>query len=339
MKKKIAVVILNYNNWQDTLACAESVLASVVKPDWMFIVDNASTNDSVRWIRHWAAGNMDFALGELGARTCASKPLALIELNDSARHAPAFAADVVPYRHFLICSNTNRGYAGGNNLGISAALKLNADAVWILNNDTIVIPGALGAMRDRLFSKPRPGLCGSLLCYMSAPSQIQCRAGGFANKWTGISVLDGFRQEVSEACAENPDEVERRINFIYGASVMASRNFFEKVGLMDERYFLYCEEQDWAYSSNGRFDLTYAPNAVVYHKEGGSTQFSANKFNIHRAWQIVRSRMLLTCKHIPYALPVVCAAMVFCAIRMAWRRTHRLVVSRTQANHILKRFL
>ena len=310
----VAVVILHYNTWQDTLACVESVLASAQPPSQVFIVDNASTNDSVRWFRHWAAGNLEFALPEFGAPGSCRKPLSLAEI-DGDSPLPAMASSNV----VLVRNSANRGYAAGNNAGLRLAMQGDAEAVWILNNDTIVDKDALGAMYRRLFSRKKPGLCGSLIRYMES-GLVQCRGGGITNKWTGLSVLDGHKEDIAAALQATPDEVEQRINFIYGASVMASRTFIEHVGLMDERYFLYCEEQDWAYSARGRFDFAYAPDAVVYHREGGSTGFSRRKINVRALCHLTRSRVLLVAKHMPIALPSVCLSMAFAAMRMVWRR-------------------
>src|SRR3546814_1192637 len=54
------------------------------------------------------------------------------------------------------------------------------------------------------------------------------------------------------------------------ASLAISRPCVEAIGLMDERYFLYFEEIDWAMQARGRFSTGFAADAVVYHKEGGS---------------------------------------------------------------------
>lgn len=250
MKPSVAVVILNYNNWQDTIACAESVLNSAERPEQVILVDNASGNDSVRWFRHWAAGHLEFILSEWGVAAPVPKPLALQELppgqTEEGSDADGLQSAGVP-RLTLITNAVNRGYAAGNNTGIRHALAHGADAVWILNNDTVVDAHALGAMRDALFAKAHPGLCGSLIRYDGERETVQCRAGGRTNKWTGLSVLNGNRLPVSVARKEAPENVEKGINFIYGASVMASKAFLTEVGLLDERFFLYSEEQDWAY--------------------------------------------------------------------------------------------
>lgn len=302
---KIGVVILNYNGWQDTMACAESLLEGDVAPAWLVIVDNASGNDSVERLRQWGR--------TLAGAFPGGRRLELVEL-DEARAATAPPAPLV-----LLRRRQNGGYAAGMNAGIRPLLRWGADAVWLLNNDTIVEKQALGAMARRLFSKPRPGLCGSLVRYLDT-GRVQCRAGGRTNKWSGLSVLNGRGLSLEKARQSAAEDVEAGLDFIYGASVMASRDFICTVGLLDERYFLYCEEQDWAYSAAGRFDLAYAPDAVIWHKEGASTGFSHAAFNPRRLYNLLRSRLLLTARHTPAALPTVCAGIAFAAARMVWRR-------------------
>lgn len=309
----IGVVILNYNGWQDTIACAESVLASVSPPKWLIIVDNASADGSVRWLRHWAAGRMEFALAELGISAARHKPLSLNEL-DEAQLDTGEPAPLV-----LVHLERNRGYAAGMNAGIRLLMRWGADAVWMLNNDTIVEKQALGAMEKRLFSKSRPGLCGSLVRYLET-GLVQCCAGGQSNRWTGLSVLEGNGAPAESVASLAPETVEDRLDFIYGASVMASRLFIEQVGLLDERYFLYSEEQDWALRARGRFDFAYAPDAVIWHKEGATSGFSRASFNPRRLYDLTRSRLLLTATHTPAALPTVCLSIVYAAARMVWRR-------------------
>lgn len=301
---KIAVVVLNHNNWKDTISCVESLLAGGLRPHWMFIIDNASCNDSFVQLTYWAK------------RSVASEQLVIAESVEIMTLAPAPPAESV----LLIKNFENKGYAAGNNIGLSLGLQWGAHAFWILNNDTVVSPNALGAMKKHLFSKQRPGLCGSLICCMDTPQKVQCRAGGWTNKWTGLSELDGAELDIETALEDADIQVEARLNFIHGASVMASRQFVETVGLLDERYFLYSEEQDWAYSAKGRFDLAYAPDAIVYHKGGASTGFSSDKSALISFWHLTRSRLLLTWKHVPEALPTVCLAISWAAGRMLWRR-------------------
>ncbi len=299
-----AIIILNYNNTTDTIACAESVLASTVAPKWVFIVDNASTDGSMEKLLAWAEqSNIAFALNP----QVSPQEMQLVFLQ----------------------SESNRGYAAGNNLGISLAVQWGADAVWILNNDTEVEKEAHGAMLERLFSKQRPGLCGSLILYTDT-GLVQCCAGAKTNLWTGLSTFCGHNLTREQALQLSTHEVEQYVTYIDGASVMASREFIRTVGLMDERYFLYCEEQDWAYAAKNRFDFAYAPKAIVHHKEGSTTGFSKKKFAIKPLLRLTRSRILVTLKFRAWALPTVILSIVFAATRMLMRRMIRLLKNTIQ---------
>ena len=294
---RCGVVILNYNGSRDTIACVESLLRGNTLPSWVVIVDNASTDGSPEHLQQWAKNATGQPLPEM----------------DEAASAPPRGSLV------LLRARQNRGYAAGNNMALRLLMAWGADAVWLLNNDVVVDANALGAMLCRLFAKPRPGLCGARVYYMGT-DRMQCRAGGSVCQWTALATLDGYGFSTRRALSESVEAVEARLHFIYGASVMASRNFIQTVGLMDERYFLYCEEQDWAYSAKGRFDLAYAADAVVWHKEGGSTGHSRRQVSVRALLLLARSRILLTWKHKPQALPTVCLSIVFAAARMAWRR-------------------
>ena len=306
-----SVVVLNYNNWKDTVACIESILCSDDTPESIVIIDNNSNDDSVARIQEWAVAARE-------KRWPVERDGRMFPLETLTEKGMLSAGPL--QKLILVCCDKNGGYAAGNNVGIRLALRSGAQAVWVLNNDTLVESAAAGAMYRRLFSSSRPGLCGSLVRYMDGDKLVQCRGGGRFCKWTGLSVLDGHLLPVSEALAESTAAVEERINFIYGASVMASRQFLETVGLMDERYFLYCEEQDWAYGAKGRFDFCYASDAVVWHKEGASSGHCRKNFNPRRLWYLLRSRLLLQWKWPPITLPVVSLCCIFAGVRLVLRR-------------------
>lgn len=289
-------IVLNYNGWKNTIDCVESLLKSDERPVWIIIVDNASTDESITMLRQWAQ-NIEYAFYE--------------DTNPNA---------ILPKGSLLLMqASKNGGYAAGNNLGLRVLMASGADAFWILNNDVVVAHDAMRAMLDRLFSKARPGLCGARIYYVGT-DKIQCRAGGTTCHWTALSILDGYGSSTEQALSEPPEAIESRINFIYGACVMASRNFVECVGLMDERFFLYCEEQDWSYSANGQFDFAYAEKAIIWHKEGSSTGHSYRGTNMRALLLLVRSRLLLTQKHYPYALPIVALSICFSGVRMLWKK-------------------
>jgi GT2 family glycosyltransferase len=327
----VAAIIVNYIGWQDTIACLWSLLGSGPAPRWIVIVDNKSPNDSVASIMdRIASGSLEtenaFPRG-VACSGAARRPLRARAYSPRDASEIRLPSDDGPPHVLVVANGVNAGYAGGNNIGLRFGLRLGAEAFWILNNDTVVEPGACGALWTRLNACARPGLAGGHVCYFDEPGTTQCCGGGYTNRWTLLSRPAGHLLPADRAAALSPRRIEKECNFIYGACVMAGRKFVEDVGFMDEGYFLYCEEQDWAWRAAGRFDLAYAPNARVYHKEGMSTRRLFDGKTYKRFRFLVKSRLRLAGKHAPYTLPTVCLGLVFAACRLPfrslWRRAGR----------------
>lgn len=288
MSPLVYLVILNWNGWQDTLACLRS-LEDLDYPNYqIIIVDNASSDGS----------------------------------EDKLREAfPKIR---------IIQSGANLGYAGGNNIGIRHALAHGADYIWILNNDTIIEPDALTHLVRRMQEKPDAGMCGSRLVYLHNRKIVQALGGGSYNKWVGTTRYVGAGNLANQPVAS--ETVERQIDYIVGASILASRNFLEDIGLLTEDYFLYYEEIDWALRAKGKYSLAVAPQSVVYHREGAST--GGNSFELHQKstqadYYMVRNRLKLTRRFFPEALPTVYLGLGFTILnrilRKQWDRVPMLL--------------
>src|SRR5208337_3321913 len=187
------------------------------------------------------------------------KPIAYITLTrDEAESGTASNER----RLVLIQNGSNLGFAGGTNVGLEYALwDANCQFFWMLNNDTVVEPGALSAMLSLMKSRPEIGLCGSLNLSYYNPKEVQAQGGKPYCSWTA-------RVHTPPPC--KVDELDFRpapMDFVNGASMLASRAFLDKVGLMEESYFLYFEELDWAMRAKAKFNLGYARDSVIYHKE------------------------------------------------------------------------
>ncbi|MFC7419986.1 glycosyltransferase [Iodobacter arcticus] len=172
---------------------------------------------------------------------------------------------------FLLQTGKNLGFAGGMNVGIRVALEdPRMEYVWILNNDTEVDKNALSALIKHAKSDCRIGICGSTLLYHDQPNVIQA-VGGKYNSYLGtIKHILGHRQYSEKLCLSID---VNDMDYIVGAAMLVSKEFIEKIGLMDESYFIYFEELDWATRAK-RFDpvfkLGYAAKSIVLHKEGAS---------------------------------------------------------------------
>jgi hypothetical protein len=269
-----AVVLLNWNGWRDTLACLDSLFADGATPCRVLVCDNASKDESVAQLRAWA-------LARFGDRFV---QLTRTQVDAGAQLAPDAALA-------LIENGGNLGFAAGNNVGIRLALRdARCDFVWVLNNDTVVQPDALGRAVERMRADPAIGLCGSTLIYFDEPEKVQALGGACYSRWTGRSRHVGAFGPRSEVPADGA-ALEPGFSYVVGAAMLASRAFLEQVGLMREDYFLYYEEIDWATRGAGRFRLGYAPASVVLHKEGASIGTSASGGSPLSLYFLYRNRL------------------------------------------------
>jgi GT2 family glycosyltransferase len=185
--------------------------------------------------------------------------------------------------------------------------------VWLLNNDTVVRGDALTSMVETMRRNPSAGICGSKILSYYEPDKVQSLGGCRFNKWLGIPRHIGANTAVSRPVDKS--DVLRRMAYVTGTSMLVSRPFLSDVGLMSERYFLYYEEIDWVIRARHRYSLEFAPDSIVYHKEGASTGTTRSYF---ADFYIVQSRIAFTRHHFPCALPTVylgLACMTFNRIR------------------------
>lgn len=306
----VYVLIINWNGWQDTIECLESVFRNDY-PDYRVIVcDNDSGDGSLERIKAWAKGAQvaevlyNNPLHQLSQPPVA-KPIKYVEYSRVHAEAGGRLTDCTA-RLVLIQTGANLGFAGGNNVGLRYALaRDDFDFVWMLNNDTVIEPDALTRLVQRLKDRPDAGMCGSTLPFYSEPGKIWALGGGTYNKWIAKSRSIGCGESVTNNLSAT--WVEARMDYLAGASMLVSRPFLRDVGLMNEEYFLYFEEPDWAVRGRGRFALSFAPDSIVYHKVGASIgnldKGSARYWFAARL--AIRNRLLFTRRFFPIALPTV----------------------------------
>lgn len=311
-KHRVYILILNWNGWADTIECLESVFHSDY-PDFEVVVcDNDSSDNSMAFIKDWADGIGHERTGSQG-RLChldaspVGKPIAYRELVARAGVADGHGQPHSDVALTLIQTGGNLGFAGGNNVGLRYALaQADCAYVWLLNNDTVIEPDALSRLVAQLGQEPEAGMCGSTLRYFHAPETIQAMGGATYNKWTGLSREIGNGQ-VWEGTPSTRG-VKGALSYVSGASMLVTRQFLSEVGLMCEEYFLYFEELDWALRARGKFTLTYAPDSIVYHKEGATIGSGKSaKRSVVAEFYSFNNRLKVTRKFFPLALPTVMA--------------------------------
>jgi GT2 family glycosyltransferase len=221
----VYIIILNWNGWQDTLACVESCHKLTWPNFRILVVDNASTDGSEENLRQ-----------------------NLVDVE-------------------IIQSGANLGFAGGNNIGIRRALGCGADYVWLLNNDTVAEPQALSKLVEALESDQGVAMAGSKIYYFDDPRRIWSAAGSWRKGWLAL------RQKGGKQLDRGQFDASCTVWSISGCSLLVRAAAIEKIGLMDEKYFLYWEDTEWcARARASRYDLLYVSNSHIWHKVSASTR-------------------------------------------------------------------
>lgn len=319
----VCIVVLNWNGWEDTLECLESVFRTESQEITVVVCDNDSQDGSVERIRDWAEGKLDVRVPVDSCLRSLSfppqaKPIPYVEY--SREQAEAGGDRDVSRPLVLIRTGRNLGFAGGNNVGIRYALERGEyDAVWLLNNDVVVRPDALDALVRQLHGRSDVGMVGSTVLHYDRPEVVQSLGGCRFNRWLALpSPLGAGSLHDSDGSAVPP---AANLAYVSGASMLVSLAMLRRVGVMSEEYFLYFEELDWALRARGEFVLAHAPDSVVYHKEGRSIGGGgqAKRKSWTADYHFMRGRILITRKFAPYALPTVYLGLLLAMLRRAWR--------------------
>jgi GT2 family glycosyltransferase len=172
--------------------------------------------------------------------------------------------------------NPNRGFTGGNNHVIRAALASTdpPEYILLLNADTVVLAGALRALVDFMDAHPKIGIGGSRLEAPDGTVQVSAfRDQGIASEFDnglrlGIvsRLLDRWR------VAPPPPADAREFDWVSGASMIIRRQVFDAIGLLDEGYYTYYDDIDFCLNARrAGWPAWYIPASRVIHLEGAST--------------------------------------------------------------------
>lgn len=264
----IAIILVNWNGHEDTVECLEALmrLDNNTSSFRIIISDNSPDRTSLNYILDWCAGKISV---DLTSPVWTSMPLERChqpdyKVWDGSQPGNFLDAPLITIIH----NGENLGFAGGNNVGIRLALtNPKVDNIWLLNNDTVCRPDSLDHLERRMIGDQKLGVLGSTLVYYDQPTKAQGLGGWFDGRrgWGDhigkFASLNSLPQKV---------DVEKKMTYVIGASMLVRREFIQDIGIMSEYYFLYFEEMDWSERNAGRFLMGWEPHSVVYHKEGSS---------------------------------------------------------------------
>lgn len=162
----------------------------------------------------------------------------------------------------ILETGANLGFTGGNNAAIKEAIQQGADYVMLLNNDTIVAPDFVSVMVEVMEKDPTIGVTGPMIYYYSNPEVIWS-AGGEIDWKRGTTSMIGLNEVDLSQFGLSP----RGVDFISGCALMARREVWEKVGLLDDQFFMYYEETEWCVrAGRAGYKLAVVPMAMIWHR-------------------------------------------------------------------------
>ncbi len=283
----LGIVILNWNTRDLLRDCLRSVFASHGPTVSVCVVDNASSDDSAAMAR-------------------AEFPQATVIENPD-----------------------NLGYPAGNNVGLRAlGFGLNQNNApryaLLLNPDTVLPERALADMLAYMDTRPRCGASGPKLVLPSGELDLACRRS-FPSPEVSFYRLTGLSRLFPRSrlfgrynLTYLSPEIETEVDSVVGACMLVRREAIAQVGLLDERFFMYGEDLDWAFAmKQAGWQVRYNPAVTVLHVKRAASRQS------HRAQIAFHESMLLFYrKHYAAHTPQPFGWLIESSIRLnlAWTR-------------------
>jgi GT2 family glycosyltransferase len=181
----------------------------------------------------------------------------------------------------LIRSGQNLGFAAGNNLGIENST---GELIVLLNNDTEVDPGCLEVLVKAFQQAADIGMCAAKVRYLqdreilNSTGVVLYRDLTALNRGIGEKDQGQYDQSFSVFCP-------------YGAAATYKREMLDRIGLLDEDYFMFREEDELGWRANlAGWKCVYVPEALVYHHRSAATKV----FSVFKLYYGERNR-LYTC--------------------------------------------
>jgi len=177
-----------------------------------------------------------------------------------------------PQHHYIYLTK-DTGYSGGNNAGIKYLLSKKANYVLSMNNDVIMNSDCLENLIQYIKNKNDVGLVGPRMYSYSSRNMFQ-RSGGYVNIFRSKPMPKWIKESEAPKELSLPYEVKK----LPGALILVKTEAIKKVGLMDEKFFLYYGDTDWQKRfSNADYKQFVVPRARAYHKVSATTGRGSTK--------------------------------------------------------------
>lgn len=273
MKPNVSIIILNWNGWDDTVECLES-LYQIDYPNYnIIIVDNASKDDSLKKIKEYCQGKIDVK-SDFFEYKKKNKPIEIIEITKENSEKLNFNdndfSNLNSDKLIIIKNDKNHGFAEGNNIGIKFALKqLNPHYILLLNNDVVVSSDFMKHLVSTSQKEKDVGIVGPTILFYNEKSRIQS-AGVKINWHKGIATSLNRNKPYDFHVKQIID-----VDSLSGCCLLVRSELFQQIGLFNSDYFLYWEETEFCVRSKKvDYRIIYDSQSKIWHKSGESTKKS-----------------------------------------------------------------
>ncbi len=232
----ITAIIVSYNSGVELTTCVASLLASS-SPVKVVVSDNGSTDDSLDRMR--------------------------AVIGDDERVS-------------VIQNCSNLGFSAGCNSGLASAT---GEYVLFINPDCVVQPDTIARMRELMEANPNAGMAGCLVQNLDGSEQVGCRRyvptpwRTFVRVLRLNSVFPGNpRFQAFDMTNEPLPDQTIEVEAISGAFMLVRRSALQKVGPLDDGYFLHCEDLDWCMRfRQAEYKILFVPGVAIMHLKGSSS--------------------------------------------------------------------
>ena len=285
---RVTILLLNYNGWKDAIECLESVY-KITYPNWeLILVDNGSVDGSVSKIKEWAAGKIQVE-SKFFEYDAERKPIEYIEelfYDEEEARVKALEKEkewdtLLPHQKLSILRiKKNRGFTGGNNIGVEYILEeRKTNYILLLSNDTVVDKKFLGELAKVGESDEKIGVVGPKIYYYvyNGRSDVINFTGADLIMWKGSEIRYGTK-EIDRGQWNTPRNVDK----IEGACMLIKEEVFRKIGLLNLKYFAYWEETDFCMrAKEARYKVVCVPKAKIWHKIASTNKKTSGFYEYH----------------------------------------------------------
>ncbi|MGB7533083.1 MAG: glycosyltransferase family 2 protein [Halobacteriota archaeon] len=306
---KVSIIILNWNGWEDTIECLES-LYQITYPNSeaffvnalpqragkgcydVIVVDNGSEDDSIEKIKEYAEGKIKVE-SKFFEYSDKNKPIKFIEYTRERTEAEGSKEKEITElpsnrKLILIKNEKNYGFAEGNNIGMRYALKsLNPDYVLLLNNDTVVDKVFLSELIEIIESDEKIGIAGPKMYYYNynGKDDVIWFAGGKINLWRDMVY---FHIGLNEQDLGQYDTF-KEVDWISGSALMLKSIVIKKLSLLNSKYFFGNEDVEYCLKLRRQgVKVVFVPTSKVWHKVGVSRAKTAKIRDIQAYFNFIK---------------------------------------------------